>query len=94
MSLALAQKPVVDEFNSLQRVVLDTYENGELAHIKTVKELNNCGDTLLRFLVNECSTDADCTDEGTAIHRMNKVISQVKGIRNTFVILQAKVYVP
>lgn len=94
MQVAIVKKPLVDEFSSIQRVILDTYENGEFAHFKTMAELKACGDSLIRFLVNECSTAEDCNDHDTAIHRLNSVISQVKVIRNTLTVIQSGAYVP
>ena len=62
-------------FNKYQQFILDNYEGGEFAHVKTQKNLKTCGDTLPVFLVNEME---DCPDAETMVGRLEQAWGQVE----------------
>lgn len=68
------------DLNAFQRKVLDTYANGELSHITTKQELDECGDGLLRFLLVELSSGEDCGDAETACQRVETAISDLSNV--------------
>lgn len=74
--------------NTAQSVLLQTYFNGEFAHLlehadKAVltDELAECGDGLLRYLMAELSDREDCVDLLTAIERIDSSISQLEDLK-------------
>lgn len=63
--------------NLWQTTALDTYKTGDFAYLMEhvpqallPREIERCGDGLLRFILAELSTNADCTDATTAIRRL------------------------
>lgn len=70
-----------DHFEPLQRVVLNAYVGGELSYISTEEELNNCGDSLLKHLVNEMLASNDCVSVHTATSRLATMIDQLHGVQ-------------
>lgn len=74
----------VDEFDDIQRQVLATYQEGIFSHITTKKELAECGDGFVRYLVTELSHAEDCTHTGTALDRIDALIRDISDMRIGF----------
>jgi hypothetical protein len=82
--------------NEAQRIVLKTYANGDYAHeidaidnpvFRTSRQvmdtfLENCGDTLLAFLLTELSDTEDCEDMETALGRIDTAFRQLKEVKD------------
>ena len=66
------------EITKYQRVVLDTYQLGEFAQIKTDKQLRDCGDSMLQFLMSE--TDEDCESVSEACGRIERAIADLNTV--------------
>lgn len=76
-------KPPFTEFDAHQRLLLDTYEDGELSHTEPA-QADDCGDGLLRFLLDELSIAQDCVDHQTAVNRLDKMIEQLRQVQYAF----------
>lgn len=63
----------------LQRHVADHYEGGEFAHITTVEEASNVGDTLFVYCIHEAG-DAANGDEYDQM--LMRAIDQLRSVRN------------
>lgn len=63
-----------------QRILLDTYCEGEMSHITTVEEAKNAGDTLFAFLFVELSADEDCDTINTACARVECARDQLEAL--------------
>jgi len=81
MERVKAQK---DPFTALQRLAIDKYEKGDFAHIKTRRDLKNCGDGLLPFLVTELSEKEGCEDIVTAINRLDTISTQIDELKYAY----------
>jgi hypothetical protein len=62
-----AQERTLMRINELQRVLLDTYADGEFAHLKRSEDLRECGDGLLKFLFYELDEDCSLEAEDRAL---------------------------
>lgn len=70
-----------------QHITLLSYDHGEFRHLAEIaeeqefnKQLNQCGDGLLRFIIAEFSTKEDCATIDDAIHRMIMARSQINEV--------------
>jgi hypothetical protein len=70
-------------FDAQQTLVLNTYANGEFAHIIPGQE-GHCGDTLLKFLLVEVSGKEDCEIAQTAVDRLTTAILELTEVREAF----------
>jgi hypothetical protein len=70
-------------FDDQQTLVLNTYVNGEFAHIIPGQE-EDCGDTLLKFLLVEVSRKEDCEVAQTAVDRLTIAIRELTEVREAF----------
>lgn len=66
--------------NHAQRILLDTYEYGEFKHIRTSEQLDDCGDTLFRFLFLETSYQEGCTSLDEAFNRLRVARDQIDNV--------------
>lgn len=72
--------------NDAQNAVLETYANGDFAHLIECPtkealdvELENCGDGLLRFLMVELADQEDCFGLEEAVRRIKSAIEDLEG---------------
>lgn len=63
--------------NRAQRIVADTYEGGEFAHVQSIDDARDVGDGLFLFLMVELSDDEDCLDQDEAIRRVAVATEQL-----------------
>lgn len=81
--------PTPLQLNQAQMIVIEDYAVGDFAHFNDFKtkeefdsELENCGDTLFKFLMIELSESEDCSDIETSINRMNTVAESIRSIQS------------
>lgn len=67
-------------FDEIQRLVLQSYEKGEFAHLAP-QEVVDCGDGLLKFLLVELSQQEDCENFEVAVNRVETAIRQLQDLR-------------
>jgi hypothetical protein len=72
-----ATPPVI---NPSQRVLLGTYANGEFAHVETLQQVRDAGDTLFLFLFLELSDAEDCDSLETACARVATAQGQLEDL--------------
>lgn len=65
-------------FNPYQRLVADTYGGGDYAHLTTLDECCNVGDTLFTFLMIELAYKEGCTGWDEATSRLGNAIEQLQ----------------
>lgn len=66
------------KFTPLQHIVAEHYEGGEFSHIADEDHMDECGDTLFKFLILEAG-DADDSDH---FHRMlETAINQLRSLQ-------------
>ena len=70
--------------NTLQRILMNTYKNGEFAHLKRNEDLRECGDMLFKFLYHELDDDVilEARERGLnpallAVRRLNTALSDI-----------------
>lgn len=70
--------------NTLQRILMDTYQNGEFAHLQRNEDLRECGDMLFKTLYYELDDDVilEARDRGLdpallAVQRLNTLLSDI-----------------
>lgn len=75
------------ELNEAQILVLENHENGEFEHLKDATSqddldalLDECGDSLLRYLMAELADSNDCDDIPEAASRVERSISQLQSL--------------
>lgn len=66
--------------DKFQRIVADSYKEGEFSSVGIIQEAKDLGDGLFTFLMIELSEDEDCDSIEEAISRINKIISQVRQV--------------
>ena len=71
--------------NPYQRKVADVYGGGDYAHLETVDECRDVGDSLFTFLIIELATGEGCEDEETAIQRLENARDDVQAVLDAFV---------
>jgi hypothetical protein len=49
-------------FNEIQKIIAETYCQGDMSHVESVEDARTCGDGLFEFLVREAG-DAESMDE-------------------------------
>jgi len=63
-------------YNEIQQSILKAYQNGEFAYLcepnATEKDLEKCGDGLLRFVIIEVSDSEDCDSAKEAYKRISR----------------------
>ena len=74
--------------NAAQRVCLEFYAAGDYQHlinIKTVGKfktaIDECGDSLLQFLLDELATSEDCDCIETALNRLDAAIEDIEAVK-------------
>lgn len=70
--------------NSFQIAVSKEYASGDFSHISEVKSasefeafLDDCGDGLFVFLMNELATSEDCDTQETALNRLRNAMADI-----------------
>lgn len=72
--------PKPNPFNEYQQTVLKTYGDGDYAHLTTLDECHNAGDTLFTFLMIELADKEGCDSAEEAIRRVNVAIEQLEDV--------------
>lgn len=66
--------------NAFQRICTQHYGDGDFAHIETVDEAREAGDTLFTFLMIELSSSEDCDSRDEAERRVNMAIDNLRHV--------------
>lgn len=67
--------------NNIQKIVLETYSDGEFADYTDVEEARDtCGDMLFSFLLTELSDDEDCETTEDAIRRLHTAVDDIQTV--------------
>ena len=74
--------------NAAQKKCLEFYANGDFEHLADIESefqfkesLNDCGDGLLRFLMNELASSEDCDSLETAMQRLDSAIEDIRAVQ-------------
>lgn len=67
----------MSKLNAYQRAVKATYANGEFAHVKSIDDAHDVGDTLFAFLMVELSDREGCDSVEDAAQRLESAIKQL-----------------
>ena len=65
-------------FSTIQKLVLNQYENGEHADISSIHQLENYGDGLLEFLVKEAGDSSDFAEFAKMLESSINQLSELK----------------
>lgn len=68
------------EFNAYQRAIANTYGGGDYAHVETLDECRNVGDTLFTFLMIECATSEGCDSAEEANRRLHMAMDNIQEV--------------
>jgi len=63
--------------NNWQKRLVETYGGGDYAHVTTLEEAKDVGDTLFTFLFIELSESEGCDSEDEALGRVVTATSQL-----------------
>jgi hypothetical protein len=68
--------------NPWQRAVCETYAEGDFRHVPDEPDwraaLDDCGDTLFRFLMIELADSEDCDSAETALQRLERARADIE----------------
>jgi hypothetical protein len=67
-----------------QRLVAETYGDGDYAHVATLAECRDVGDTLFTFLMIELDPKEDCGDWIEAVRRVEQAQDQLEELMDQF----------
>lgn len=70
-------------FDEFQQTVLVAYEEGEFSTYSP-SDIDDCGDSLLTFLLCELSESEGCDTDACAVERLDTAIRQLETVRNAF----------
>ncbi len=73
----------MSEFNAAQKVVLQSYCDGEYAHLTDMASVNNSSDGLFKFLMSETSDEEGCEDIVHALRRLVRVRLDTARVHDT-----------
>lgn len=71
------------KFDEYQQTVLASYEGGEFIS-DSPSDINDCGDSFLKFLLCELSASEGCDSYSCAVNRLDTVIRQLEEVRSAF----------
>lgn len=73
--------------NAFQKTAARAYGDGDYAHIADIAttqeadaEIEDCGDTLFRFVMVELRSSEDCDSKEEALRRLEKAIADIQGV--------------
>ncbi len=64
--------------NKQQRIAAKAYGSGDFAHVISLNEAGNVGDTLFLFVMREMSDEEDCESLDEGINRMRQAIDDLQ----------------
>ncbi len=75
-----------ESFNEFQKFVQRNYDKDtfDYSHCKTLKDVEDAGDTLLLFIILELSDAEDCEDVEDAIGRLETAKEQISELTRDF----------
>ncbi len=66
--------------NPFQRACADVYGGGDFAHVQTVEEAREAGDTLFAFLMIELASSEGCDRADEAVRRLDMAVADIQGV--------------
>lgn len=66
--------------NSFQQLCVQAYGGGDFAHVESVAEARETGDTLFAFLMIELAGSEGCDTREEAVRRLEMAISDIQCI--------------
>lgn len=72
------------KLNPIQQLVAKHYCNGEFSNITDDDQLEDCGDDLFIFVLNEVGDHRHCEGVGMARRRIQTAINELVALRNAF----------
>jgi hypothetical protein len=66
--------------NEFQKMASKVYGGGDFAHVESMDEVNEAGDTLFRFIMIELGEGEDCDSIDTALSRMRMARDDVESV--------------
>ena len=73
--------PAHGAFTAIQRTVLKFYEDGEHLGLQSMPEVEQCGDTLLLFLMRELASSEGCDGFEEALARLSLAQKQIDAVK-------------
>lgn len=70
--------------NSYQRRCVAVYGGGDFAHVTSIDEARECGDTLFLFLMIELSDQEGCTSIPEAARRLEQAQCDIQSVLDAF----------
>jgi hypothetical protein len=67
--------------NPWQKAVAETYAEGDFAHVASIEDAREVGDTLFLFLMIELGTREDCDSWAVALRRVEIALGQLEDVR-------------
>lgn len=69
--------------NSFQQLCAQSYSGGDFAHIESIADARETGDTLFAFLIIELAESEGCDTHEEAIRRLKMAISDIQHVIGT-----------
>ncbi|AOH87124.1 hypothetical protein AWL63_23400 (plasmid) [Sphingomonas panacis] len=66
--------------NPFQRACATTFAEGDFAHVESLDDAREAGDTLFTFLMIELSSSEGCDSADEAARRLDMAIDQIQGV--------------
>lgn len=66
--------------NLFQRACADVYGSGDFAHVQTIEEAREAGDTLFTFLIIELASSEGCNNAEEAVRRLDMAVADIQGV--------------
>lgn len=66
--------------NPYQRACADAYGSGDFAHVESLDDAREAGDTLFTFLMIELSSSEGCDDRDEAVRRLDMAVADIQGV--------------
>lgn len=66
--------------NAFQRACADIYGSGDFAHVQSLEEAREAGDTLFTFLMTELASGEGCDSAAEAARRLEMATADIQGV--------------
>ncbi|CAH0354486.1 hypothetical protein [Sphingobium sp. CECT 9361] len=66
--------------NAFQRACADIYGSGDFAHVQSLEEAREAGDTLFTFLLIELASGEGCDSAAEAARRLEMATADIQGV--------------
>jgi hypothetical protein len=66
--------------NQFQRACANVYGGSDFAHVESLSDAREAGDTLFTFLMIELSSSEGCDDRDEAVRRLDMAVAEIQGV--------------